>query len=60
MRPLTHSYAADITYVTNSELGFDYLRDNLAGSADEVVLRPTLNFCVVDEGDSVLIDEASV
>mmetsp|Transcript_12354 Transcript_12354/g.21531 ORF Transcript_12354/g.21531 Transcript_12354/m.21531 type:complete len:92 (-) Transcript_12354:18-293(-) len=54
------AYAADVTYVTNSELGFDYLRDNLAGLASEVVLRPKLNFCVVDEGDSVLIDEARV
>jgi len=54
------AYAADVTYVTNSELGFDYLRDNLAGTAAEVVLRPKLNFCVVDEGDSVLIDEARV
>lgn len=49
-----------MTYVTNSELGFDYLRDHLATSAKEVVLRPQLNFCVVDEGDSVLIDEARV
>eukprot|EP00966_Prymnesium_polylepis_P162688 3760021-Prymnesium_polylepis.1 len=52
------AYAADVTYVTNSELGFDYLRDNLAGVMGEVVLRKALNFCVVDEGDSVLIDEA--
>jgi len=56
------AYAADVTYVTNSELGFDYLRDNLAMNQEEVVLRPSgvLNFCVVDEGDSVLIDEARV
>jgi len=54
------AYAADITYVTNSELGFDYLRDNLAVTAAEATLRPELNFCVVDEGDSVLIDEARV
>uniref|UniRef100_A0A7S4BQD3 Protein translocase subunit SecA n=1 Tax=Chrysotila carterae TaxID=13221 RepID=A0A7S4BQD3_CHRCT len=54
------AYACDVTYVTNSELGFDYLRDNLATSVAEVVLPPTLNYCVVDEGDSVLIDEARV
>lgn len=44
-------------YVTNSELGFDYLRDHLAVSASEVVMREKLHFGVVDEGDSVLIDE---
>lgn len=54
------AYSSDVTYVTNSELGFDYLRDNLAMTADEVVLRPQLAYCVVDEGDSVLIDEARV
>ena len=54
------AYNADVTYVTNSELGFDYLRDNLATSGAEVVLPPQLNYCVVDEGDSVLIDEARV
>ncbi|EOD38359.1 hypothetical protein EMIHUDRAFT_466893 [Emiliania huxleyi CCMP1516] len=54
------AYASDVTYVTNSELGFDYLRDNLAVTAEEVVLRRELNYCVVDEGDSVLIDEARV
>jgi len=54
------AYAADVTYVTNSELGFDFLRDNLATSQNEVVLRPKLNFCIVDEGDSVLVDEARV
>lgn len=47
----------DITYVTNSELGFDYLRDNLATSVDELVLRD-FNFCIIDEVDSILIDEA--
>uniref|UniRef100_A0A7S0R9H9 Protein translocase subunit SecA n=1 Tax=Chlamydomonas leiostraca TaxID=1034604 RepID=A0A7S0R9H9_9CHLO len=54
------AYAEDVTYVTNSELGFDYLRDNLAGSAAELVLRATtpFNFCVIDEVDSILIDEA--
>ena len=53
------AYAADITYVTNSELGFDYLRDNLAQDPEELVLRSTgFNFCVIDEVDSILIDEA--
>ncbi|GBG68259.1 hypothetical protein CBR_g2809 [Chara braunii] len=51
------SYACDITYVTNSELGFDFLRDNLAGSAEELVLRDP-NYCIIDEVDSILIDEA--
>jgi len=51
------NYNADITYVTNSELGFDYLRDNTAISLDEVVQR-SLNYCIVDEVDSILIDEA--
>jgi len=51
------NYEADITYVTNNELGFDYLRDNLALNIRDVVLRP-FNYCIVDEVDSVLIDEA--
>jgi len=51
------AYAADITYVTNHELVFDYLRDNLALSPDEVMLRP-LHFAVVDEVDFLLLDEA--
>jgi preprotein translocase subunit SecA len=51
------NYDADITYVTNSELGFDYLRDNMALNINEVVLRP-FNYCIIDEVDSVLIDEA--
>ncbi len=51
------NYACDITYTTNSELGFDYLRDNMASSIQEVVQRP-FNYCVIDEVDSVLIDEA--
>jgi preprotein translocase subunit SecA len=51
------NYACDITYTTNSELGFDYLRDNMATSMAEVVQRP-FNYCVIDEVDSVLIDEA--
>lgn len=51
------AYAADITYGTNNEFGFDYLRDNMAFSVEEQVQR-TLNFAVVDEVDSILIDEA--
>lgn len=51
------NYDADITYVTNHELGFDYLRDNMALNIRNVVLRP-FNYCIVDEVDSVLIDEA--
>lgn len=51
------NYACDITYATNSEIGFDYLRDNMATSMAEVVLRP-FHYCVIDEVDSVLIDEA--
>ncbi|BBZ66189.1 protein translocase subunit SecA 1 [Mycolicibacterium insubricum] len=51
------AYAADITYGTNNEFGFDYLRDNMAHSVDEMVQRGH-NFAVVDEVDSILIDEA--
>ncbi|XP_048336904.2 protein translocase subunit SecA, chloroplastic [Ziziphus jujuba] len=51
------NYLCDITYVTNSELGFDYLRDNLATSVEELVLRG-FHYCVIDEVDSILIDEA--
>ncbi|MBE1300065.1 MAG: preprotein translocase subunit SecA [Alteromonadaceae bacterium] len=51
------AYEADITYGTNNEFGFDYLRDNMAFSPEERVQRP-LNFAVVDEVDSILIDEA--
>ena len=51
------AYLCDITYTTNSELGFDYLRDNMAVDMDHRVLRG-LNFCVVDECDSILIDES--
>ena len=51
------AYQADITYTTNNELGFDYLRDNMARSKNERVQRG-LNFAVVDEVDSILIDEA--
>ena len=50
-------YAADITYGTNNEFGFDYLRDNMAGSLEEKVQRGH-NFAIVDEVDSILIDEA--
>ena len=50
-------YKKDITYVTNNELGFDYLRDNMVIRAQDRVQRP-LNFCIVDEVDSILIDEA--
>ncbi len=51
------AYAADITYATNNELGFDYLRDNMRGSLPEMAQRGH-NFAIVDEVDSILIDEA--
>ncbi|GHP15170.1 protein translocase subunit SecA [Lentilactobacillus fungorum] len=51
------AYAADITYSTNAEIGFDYLRDNMVAYKEEMVQRP-LNFAIVDEVDSILIDEA--
>ncbi|TDM14689.1 preprotein translocase subunit SecA [Macrococcus bovicus] len=51
------AYAADITYSTNNELGFDYLRDNMVTYSEERVMRP-LNFAIIDEVDSILIDEA--
>ena len=51
------NYECDITYATNSELGFDYLRDNMAGDQSEIVQRD-FQFCVIDEVDSILIDEA--
>ncbi|HEX2130488.1 MAG TPA: preprotein translocase subunit SecA, partial [Actinophytocola sp.] len=51
------AYKADITYGTNNEFGFDYLRDNMAGSIDQMVQRGH-NFAIVDEVDSILIDEA--
>ena len=51
------AYNSDITYVTNNELGFDYLRDNMAIFKNQQVLRG-LNYCIIDEVDSVLIDEA--
>ena len=51
------AYACDITYGTNNEFGFDYLRDNMAGSMDMLVQRP-YNYAIIDEVDSILIDEA--
>ena len=51
------SYNSDITYVTNYELTFDFLRDNIAINFSDIVLRP-FNYCIIDEVDSVLIDEA--
>ncbi len=51
------AYACDITYVTNNELGFDYLRDNMAIYKEQLVLRD-LHYAIIDEADSVLIDEA--
>ena len=59
MRPAQRkeAYGCDITYGTNNELGFDYLRDNMVRSLDDVVQRGH-NFCIVDEVDSILIDEA--
>ena len=51
------AYACDITYGTNNELGFDYLRDNMAASLEQCVQRG-LHYAIVDEVDSILIDEA--
>lgn len=51
------AYLQDITYSTNNELGFDYLRDNMVNYAEERVMRP-LHFAIIDEVDSILIDEA--
>lgn len=51
------NYNADITYVTNYEITFDFLRDNMALNLSDVVLRP-FNYCIIDEVDSILIDEA--
>ena len=51
------NYNCDVVYVTNNELGFDYLRDNMAYNAEEMVQRPFF-YCVIDEVDSILIDEA--
>jgi len=52
-----NNYACDVTYVTNSELGFDYLRDNLIGKLSDKVIRLN-HYCIIDEIDSILIDEA--
>jgi len=59
LRPVEkrEAYAADITYVTNNELGFDYLRDNTAYDASQIVQRP-FYYAIIDEVDSILIDEA--
>lgn len=59
LRPVTRqeAYAADITYGTNNEFGFDFLRDNMVSDASQMVQRP-LNYAIVDEVDSILIDEA--
>jgi preprotein translocase subunit SecA len=51
------NYNRDVTYITNSELGFDFLRDNLVTQVTDLVQRP-FNFCIIDEVDSILIDEA--
>lgn len=51
------AYNSDITYGTNNEFGFDYLRDNMVTSIDQMVQRP-LHYCLIDEVDSILIDEA--
>ncbi|MCF6276389.1 MAG: preprotein translocase subunit SecA [Candidatus Magasanikbacteria bacterium] len=62
LRPCSRkeAYRCDITYGTNNEYGFDYLRDNMAQSLDEMVMRPgnEMHYCVIDEVDSILIDEA--
>ena len=52
-----HSYSCDVTYGTNNEFGFDYLRDNMVAKADHLVQRP-LYYAIVDEVDSILVDEA--
>jgi len=53
------NYNADITYVTNNEVAFDYLRDNMTSNVNQIVLPP-FNYCIVDEVDSIFIDEAQV
>ncbi|MCX6762787.1 MAG: preprotein translocase subunit SecA, partial [Candidatus Moranbacteria bacterium] len=60
LRPVSRrdAYAADITYGTNNEFGFDYLRDNMVQSLDQMVQRQVMNYAIVDEVDSILIDEA--
>ncbi len=56
-RERQRNYACDITYVTNSELGFDYLRDNMATDLKDLVQRD-FHYCIIDEVDSILVDEA--
>jgi len=62
LRPATRreAYRCDIVYGTNNEYGFDYLRDNMVQSLDEMVMRPesAMPYCIIDEVDSILIDEA--
>ncbi|MFH0929817.1 MAG: preprotein translocase subunit SecA [Candidatus Moraniibacteriota bacterium] len=60
LRPVSRreAYAADITYGTNNEFGFDYLRDNMVQGLDQMVQRQEMNYAIVDEVDSILIDEA--
>lgn len=62
LRPATRkeSYACDVTYGTNNEFGFDYLRDNMAQKIEDMVMRPgsEMHYCIIDEVDSILIDEA--
>ncbi len=57
LQPKKQAYLCDITYGTNSEFGFDYLRDNMSTSPDQMVQR-SLNYAIIDEVDSILIDEA--
>jgi preprotein translocase subunit SecA len=52
------AYNCDVTFGTNSEFGFDYLRDNMAGDTDDIVQVRGHNYCIIDEVDSILIDEA--
>lgn len=56
-RERKNNYSKDITYVTNTELGFDFLRDNCASKLEDLVLKP-FHYCIIDEVDSILIDEA--
>ena len=60
LKPVTRreAYAADITYGTNNEFGFDFLRDNMVQSIEQMVQRQEMNYAIVDEVDSILIDEA--
>ena len=60
LRPVSRreAYAADITFGTNNEFGFDYLRDNMVQSLDQMVQRQDMHYAIVDEVDSILIDEA--